>query len=441
MKKHWLLVVAALALSGNGESISEDMREAYRLMEEARTAARADRNQEAATLFADLIKNYPSLRGDLLREYADQLLFTGRAPEAVPLLRETLSQPGLSDLDRRRTLRSLALSLLWSNRFEEAVSAYRNALRVMPDDADLTRNYILALVGAAREAARADRNKQSAEWFGEAIDLAPDRRRELLREYADQLTFSGHPDKAVPLFREVLKSPDLSTDKDLAARRNLALALLWSGQHGAAIAAYDDAIARVPDDTGLRKGRVDAIIASAREAASRDQNALAARRFRQAIRAAPDRRMELLREYADQLTFSGNPAAAVNLYRELITAELMARGKPSIGLLKALGLAHLWAGQHAAAKDAYEQALTLDAGDEDAKRNLAEALVGMARTAASENRKRGGRRPLQRGDRQGARAARRLGQRICRPAYVLGQGGAGRSHLRATAGQPGTGPG
>ncbi len=40
---------------------------------------------------------------------------------------------------------------------------------------------------------------------------------------------------------------------------------------------------------------------------------------------------DALREYADQLTYSGRAATAVGVYRELIAAELMVRPDPSAG--------------------------------------------------------------------------------------------------------------
>ena len=381
MKKRWLFAIGALVVAGLGESVSEDMSEAYRLTDQARQAARADRNRESAALFRKVIKGYPSLRRDLIREYADQLLYSGRPAEAIPLFRETLASPRLSNLDLMRTHKGLALALLWSGQTDDAVGAYGEAVRLMPGDKDLDRNYVEALVSAGRAAARQDRNRVAADRLGQAIERAPQRRRELLREYADQLTYSERPAIAVPLFREVLTFPDLSTREDADARRNLALALHWSGQHDAAIVAYNQALARVPDDPDLHNNRVEAIVASARLAASRDQNTRSVKRFGQAIRAAPRLRSKLLREYADQMTYAGNPVDAVNLYRELIADELTVRQTPSIGLLKALGLAHLWAGQHEAARETYEYARSLGANDPDTRRNLAEALVGLGRDA------------------------------------------------------------
>ena len=67
------------------------------------------------------------------------------------------------------------------------------------------------LLAAARQAARADRNREAADLFARAIDRAPQRRSELLREYADQLTYARQAGAAVPLYRELIaaeKSPE-----------------------------------------------------------------------------------------------------------------------------------------------------------------------------------------------------------------------------------------
>ncbi|WP_166802132.1 hypothetical protein, partial [Microvirga pakistanensis] len=57
------------------------------------------------------------------------------------------------------------------------------------------------------------------------------------------------------------------------------------------------------------------VIEQARQAASTNDNREAARLFEQAIASAPERRGELLLEYADQVSYSGRPADAVPLYR------------------------------------------------------------------------------------------------------------------------------
>lgn len=104
-----------------------------------------------------------------------------------------------------------------------------------------------ATIEAARAAARADRNRESAELFGRAIATVPGWRRELLQEYADQLTYSRRPGQAVPLYREALQSPR-SADERLRLLRGLGLALLWSDQPSSARPVLEALLREQPDD-------------------------------------------------------------------------------------------------------------------------------------------------------------------------------------------------
>jgi tetratricopeptide (TPR) repeat protein len=111
-----------------------------------------------------------------------------------------------------------------------------------------------AIVQAAREAARTDRNAEAAELFAQALAEAPHLRRELLREYADQLTYSGQSAVAVPLYREVL-GWELPAGEVRAARLGLALALSWSGRPAEARTEYERVLASDPGNTEARLGR------------------------------------------------------------------------------------------------------------------------------------------------------------------------------------------
>lgn len=120
-----------------------------------------------------------------------------------------------------------------------------------------------ALVEAARAAARADRNAESARLFAQALALAPGRRAELLHEYADQLTYSGRARDAVPLYRELLAArggPDR-----LPVLRGLGLALLWSDQPTAARAVYEEILAAQPRDQDASRKRAQALAWSGRQ--------------------------------------------------------------------------------------------------------------------------------------------------------------------------------
>ena len=80
------------------------------------------------------------------------------------------------------------------------------------------------LIEAARNAARNDRNKESADFFADAIRRAPERRQELLQELADQLTYSGRASQAVLLYREgLISSVALKSEDRLRMLKGLGL--------------------------------------------------------------------------------------------------------------------------------------------------------------------------------------------------------------------------
>lgn len=368
-----LAVVVPSLLSG---------REDGDLVVQARKHARADRNAESADLFARALRHTPTLRDEILREYADQLLFSGHASESIPLFHETLEKPALSDLDRERALRSLALAHLWSGDYDRAIEAYEDTLRLLPGDPDLLKNQAEALIGAARSDAQNDRNRRSADRFARAIKLAPERRGELLREYADQLTYSGRAAEAVVLYRELIatKHRGRPTPADLLTAQ--ALALLWSDQQNAAIRVYERVLKLQPEDEDARRHVADAAAAQARRDAKANRNTASAEQFARAIALAPSRRQEWLREYADQLTYSGRAAAAVTLYREIIATQYHGRPTPA-ELISALALALLRSDQPDAALRVYGRLLKIRPNDAEARQNLAEAMVALARRDAA----------------------------------------------------------
>ncbi len=69
-------------------------------------------------------------------------------------------------------------------------------------------------ITAAREAARNNRNEESRELFRKAVAQSPSKRKELLRELADQMTYSGQSKDAVTLYKELLASNSLTTEAE-----------------------------------------------------------------------------------------------------------------------------------------------------------------------------------------------------------------------------------
>ena len=123
-----------------------------------------------------------------------------------------------------------------------------------PAAAQTPADSVRATVERAREAARSDRNGESAELFDAAVRADPGRRRELLREWADQLTYSERAEQAIPLYREVLTF-ERDPQRLRWTRLGLALALSWTGHRREAQRAYEELIALDPTDTEARLGR------------------------------------------------------------------------------------------------------------------------------------------------------------------------------------------
>ncbi len=119
-------------------------------------------------------------------------------------------------------------------------------------------------IDGARAAARADRNQESAELFGRAIADVPQRRRELLREWADQLLYSGRSREAIPLYQEVLQAPR-DRDELLRSKKGLGLAYLWTDQPTLARPLFAALAAEQPQDEDISRNLGRALSWSGRQ--------------------------------------------------------------------------------------------------------------------------------------------------------------------------------
>ncbi|MBB3021566.1 tetratricopeptide (TPR) repeat protein [Microvirga lupini] len=392
---------------------------AQEVLEQARQAASTNDNREAARLFGQTINLAPERRNELLLEYADQVAYSGRPSDAVPLYRERLADPALDAANRERAERGLAFALLWSSRFQEAIPAWEARLRTDPGSDEARKALSDALVGAARQAGERSDNANAMALFGRAVETAPQRRQELLPELADQTAYAGQPAQAVPLYQEALRNGSRPEDQQRRLRRGLAFALLWSGQFPAAMPALENELRGAPDDAqvrqglaearaGVERGRAqagqssqaapsqqapaaapvspaDAAIAAAREAAGRGANKEAASLFERAISLNPSKRGPVGREYADQLAFSGEPARAVPVYREVLARRDLSPAERQQAT-RSLAFALLWSSQFQQAIEAWGDILQADRSDAEARKTLSDAYVGAARQAAERTR-------------------------------------------------------
>ena len=120
------------------------------------------------------------------------------------------------------------------------------------------------LVEAARAASRADQNYASTALFAQAINQAPERRREWLQEYADQLLYSNQSTQAIPLYQEVLDAPR-SQDEKRRSLNGLGNAYLWTDRPSQAREFFEALLREDPNNQEVQRSLGRALSWSGRQ--------------------------------------------------------------------------------------------------------------------------------------------------------------------------------
>lgn len=145
--------------------------------------------------------------------------------------------PGLSCAGMREDARQL----VGQKNFVGALEKYGRLLAETPDDADL-------LIEAGRVNAWADRHKEAIAIYKRVIDVAPQRRNDVLLPLAWQLTWSGRHQDAATLFRESLAADSGNRE----ARHGLAETLSNDNRLAEALGEYQKLIASDAADMKAR---------------------------------------------------------------------------------------------------------------------------------------------------------------------------------------------
>ena len=161
---------------------------ARQLVDQARAAAQASKNQEAKRLFEAAIAHDPSLRPSVLRELADQLTYSGEPRRAVALYREVLeTNPARDEAVRARL--GLALALSWDDQQCDAKHEYEQVLRLSPENAEAVR-------GLARVQSWRGKHRAAQELLSRRLKAAPDD-AEAARLLAQAQWWMGRSDRAL----------------------------------------------------------------------------------------------------------------------------------------------------------------------------------------------------------------------------------------------------
>ncbi len=348
-------------------------------IELARHYAKTGRNPESALLFEQIILHDPQQRIELLREWADQVTAAGRASDAVPLYLEHLNQ-NLSESEEIKTRLGLATALRWSGNWKQAHIEYKRLLRDYPEKAQVEKGWVDNLIEQARHAARHDQNERSEELFSQLVQTVPERRKEFLLEWADQLNYSGDPAKAIRIFTEVLEY-ETDQEKRIQAYLGRALAYRWNKQRAKSKQEYEILVDRFPTHPRVKDQWTSALIDEARHAAYTSQNKESEMLFRKVILdAAPERRGELIREWADQLNYSDQSEKAIPIYREAL--QNAKNEEEEILILEGLALAYAWTDRIDEALLQYERILQAVSDNPDVVEEQKAVLIKAARLLA-----------------------------------------------------------
>ncbi len=216
--------------------LAQRPRDADLLIEVARVLGFSDRNRESAAMYRRVLAVAPQRRADVLSSLAWQTLWSGDATDAEALFLEAAAH----DADAADAWRGVAESRQQREDLAGALAAYRQALRIEPDDATNARRAAQILVWLGR-------HEEGIAAFEALLARDPNDRRSRLG-LARALNDAGRHRAAVLAYRQARPA---SLDDE--ARFDYARALRWSGFDDLA----DDALATIEhrDAQWLRRFR------------------------------------------------------------------------------------------------------------------------------------------------------------------------------------------
>jgi len=174
-----------------------------------------------------------------LRNKGISLVWLERYKEAIECYDKALKVKP----DDYESLRNKGIALFWLEKYEEAIKCYDRALKIKPDDYDSLRNKGIALF-------QLKRYKEAIECYDRALKFKPSD-YDSLREKGVALSNMGMYKEAVKSLDKALKfKPD-----DYNSLRHKGVSLLWLKRYEEAVECYDLALKIKPEDYDSLKGK------------------------------------------------------------------------------------------------------------------------------------------------------------------------------------------
>ncbi|MBP7216336.1 MAG: hypothetical protein KBA46_03520 [Candidatus Omnitrophica bacterium] len=139
-----------------------------------------------------------------------------------------------------------ARRLVEERKYEQALKLYEGIASWVESDAGLAIEW-------ARVFTYADKHPEAIAKFQQIIQRFPDRRKEIVRELADQYKWNSQLQPAIALYEEALRDNPL----DFRLRTSYAQALAWDHQRLKALYEYDQVLLAQPDYREAMKQKAD----------------------------------------------------------------------------------------------------------------------------------------------------------------------------------------
>lgn len=286
--------------------------------------------------------------------------------EAISVYKQTLkSSPCLEEATQ--TWIAIADAYLKNNQLEEGLSELEAMALLLPENEALKQKRFNVLVTLARASSAQGQAPKAVEYYQRALEADPKNRLQILREYADQLTYAAQAHLAIPLYQEVLAANPSKKEKR-AALIGLARAFTWRENYQDAIATNHLVLQLDPN-----YNQYEFFITLAKDAGDHGKPQIAVKYYEKAFKIEPSKKQSLIRDYAKQLSYAGDAQQSIVIYLKLLDTNLSPEERRLTEL--DLGQAFVWTHQYPLALERYNALLAKNANDVEANKGIAQVYI------------------------------------------------------------------